>query len=266
LIGQAQAWWGASRRRRRRVTWLAALLVVAGAVASLVVWVRDTGSTPSVAPTERGHGQVQFYREPKRVRLTPQAVAAARLTTYRFLRTAVLRQNVAASYALMAPSQRKGYTKERWAAGDIPVIPYPVDLRRVAYQIDYSYGPSPPDGLPRIGMEVSLHPKRGANAPAMVFGIELEAAGTGKRGHWLVAQWGPRGTLGGEPAGARGVTREEAPKGKSLSTVWLLVPAGLLAAIVIIPLGLGVRGWRRQRRVARDYRRTLELEDESVVR
>jgi hypothetical protein len=33
----------------------------------------------------------------------------------------------------------------------------------------------------------------------------------------------------------------------------------VLSLIVLLPVGLGVRGWRRQRRVARDYRRTLEL-------
>jgi hypothetical protein len=255
MMGQAREWWGASRRRRRRVTWLAALLVVAGSVASLVVWVRDTGSsaeTPYVA------GTPQVYHEPKQVHLPPSALHAAQVATFHFLQTAVLREHVEDSYALVAPSLRKGYTRKRWASGEIPVVPYPVDLKTVRYQLEYSYATGGPDGLPLIGIEVAMRPKAGENQPAMRFGIELEAAGTGSHRHWVVSQWGPRGQLGGEPQGFRGTAPPEPPKNGQLSTVWLLVPAVLLAGFIIVPLGFGLRSWSRNRRLARSFAASSE--------
>jgi hypothetical protein len=257
MLGQARRWWSASRRRRRRLTWLAVLVAVSSTVASLIVWVHNTGTPLPNTPLRPG--KVVVYRAPKSVALTHEQIVAAQVTTYRFLSTAVVRRHVGDSYALMAPALRAGYTKERWAKGEIPVVPYPVDLKRVAYRIDYSYGPSPPDGQARVGMEISMHPKQGSALPAMVFSIELESAGTGARKHWVVSQWGPEGSLGGEPQGAKGTPPEEAPKGQSLSVKWLLIPAGLLGAIVLVPLALALRGWYRHRRVARAYARSLEL-------
>lgn len=256
MFGRARQWWWASRRRRRRITWLSVLLAVAGSTASLVLWMRDTGHE-SVAPPSRG--PVQFYHEPKQVALTPTALNAARVTTFYFLRTAVVREHVESSYELIAPSLREGMSRAEWAKGDIPIIPYPVDLKDVRYQVDYSYASSPPDGLPLVGMSVSVRPRKGEQQPKMVFGIELEAAGKGAKRHWLVTAWAPRGVLGGEPPSGTQKKLAEPPKHGSLAAAWLLVPAGILAAIVLVPVGLGVRGWRRQRRVARDYRRTLEL-------
>ena len=247
---QAREWWGASRRRRRRITWVAVLLVVTASVSSLVVWLRDTG--PSYE-TPTHPGRVQVYHAPKQAPLTHAALLAARLTTFNFIRTAVLRDHVEDSWVLMAPVLRRGFTRRRWGKGDIPVVPYPVDLKTVRYQVDYSYASGGPDGLPLLGLEVAMAPKAGEHVQAMRFGIELEAAGTGARQHWVVASWGPRGQLGGEPQGARPTPASELPTGHSLSTVWLLVPALLLAGSIAIPLAFGVRSWIRNRRIARTY-------------
>src|SRR5512142_3245239 len=128
MIGQARQWWGASRRRRRRVTWLALLVIVAGSVASLVIWERNT--SPSYE-TPLHPGKIVYPKEPATVVLGPQALHAAQLATLTFLRTAVRREHVEDSYALVAPSLRKGYSRSRWATGEIPVVPYPVDLKTV---------------------------------------------------------------------------------------------------------------------------------------
>ena len=37
------------------------------------------------------------------------------------------------------------------------------------------------------------------------------------------------------------------------STLWWLVPIGVIAAFVLIPLGMAGRGWYRNRRDARRY-------------
>jgi len=256
MSGRARQWWWASRRRRRRVSWLAILLVVSASVASLVVWVRNTGHK-SIAAYQPG--KVQFYQQPKQVALTATALHAARVTTYVFLKTAVLRDHVDESYVLIAPNLRQGMSRKDWAKGEIPIIPYPVDLKTVRFQVDYSYASSPPDGLPLVGMEVSMKPKKGEQQPAMVFGIELKAAGKGAKRHWLVSSWEPRGQLGGEPQSLNHKALAQPAKHGSLSPAYLLVPAGILAAIVIIPVSFGLRGWRRHRRVAREYRRELDV-------
>jgi hypothetical protein len=159
---------------------------------------------------------------------------------------------VEASYELIAPSLRRGYTRERWAKGDIPVVPYPVDLKTVRYQVSYSYASGGPDGWPLLGMEVAMRPKAGEDQPAMRFGIELEAAGTGSRRHWLVSQWGPQGQLGGEPqGGSRNAAPAPLPTHGALSTVWLIIPALLLTGFILVPAAFGFRSWMRNRRIAR---------------
>ena len=250
MIGQAQQWWATSRRRRRRVTWLVALAVVAGSVASLVIWVRDTGNEyqPQVRP-----GKPVYPQEPATVKLGPAALHAAQLTTAKFLRTAVLRQHVEDSYELIAPSLRKGFTRKRWAKGEIPVVPYPVDLKTVRYRVDYSYASGGPDGLPLLGMAVSMRPRAGSDQPSVVYGIELEVAGAGAHRRWIVSQWTPRGTLGGEPqTKPKTAVTYQAPTHGSLSTVWLLVPVLILGSFILVPLGFGVRSWMRNRRIARE--------------
>jgi hypothetical protein len=251
MIGQARQWWAASRRRRRRVVWLVALVVVAGSVGALVVWVRDTGT--SVETPVRA-GKPLYPREPATVKLGPVALHAAQLTTYRFLSTAVLRQHVEDSYALAAPSLRKGYTRARWAKGEIPVVPYPVDLHTVRYRVDYSYASGGPDGLPLLGMAVSMRPTAGSDQPSVVYGVELEAAGVGAHRHWMISQWTPRGTLGGAPQTApSNAVPYRPPTSGSLSTLWLLIPGVLLSGFILIPAAIGVRSWIRNRRIARSY-------------
>jgi hypothetical protein len=251
MIGQARQWWAASRRRRRRVGWLVALVVVAGSAAGLVVWARDTGTS---IETPVSAGKPVYPREPPKVKLGPAALHAAQLATYDFLRTAVLRVHVEQSYDLAAPSLRKGFTRQRWAKGEIPVVPYPVDLHTVRYEVDYSYASGGPDGLPLLGMAVSMQPRAGSDQPPVVYGIELEAAGVGTHRHWMVSQWTPRGTLGGEPQTApANAARYEPPQSGSLSTLWLLVPVVLLSGFILIPAAFGVRSWMRNRRIARGY-------------
>jgi hypothetical protein len=261
-MGQAWEWWRASRRRRRRITWFAIVAAAAGAVASLVVWMRDTGTS---VETPVRPGAVQVYRQPKQIRVSARALQAARLTTYAFLRTAVLRDHVDESWALIAPALRKGYTRTGWAKGDIPVVPYPVDLKAVRYRLDYAYASGGPDGLPLLGLEVAMKPKAGQQVPQMRFGIELEAIGNGPSRHWAVSEWGPRGELGGEPQGHRGAAPGELPAAHPLSSVWLFVPAALLGAFFVIPLAYGMRSWMRHRRIMRDAGPAHYLPDRKVT-
>ncbi len=46
------------------------------------------------------------------------------LTVRRFVATAVQRENVGASFALVTPELRHGLSKKEWASGDIPIVPF----------------------------------------------------------------------------------------------------------------------------------------------
>jgi hypothetical protein len=96
---------------------------------------------------------------------------------------------------------------------------------------------------------VTLVPRRGERDAPEVFGVSLAPVGRGAGRHWLVGSWYPRGAISQpEPtpsettAAQRGPTPEEsealrrATEGQ-IDRIWWLVPAGLLALIVLGPLG-----------------------------
>jgi hypothetical protein len=107
----------------------------------------------------------------------------ARDVAGQFILTAVARRNTGASWEILDPTYpgREGYTKQTWAKGDIPVIPFPgagsADAR---FNVTYS---SPK----ALTVEVALVP-RGKGQPG-VFEIGLRRRGTGNNQHWLVDYW-----------------------------------------------------------------------------
>jgi hypothetical protein len=96
---------------------------------------------------------------------------------------------------------------------------------------------------------VTLVPRKGSRDAPEVFGVSLAPVGRGARRHWLVGSWYPRGAVSQPepvaPAGSaarREPTPEERPAVRRASEgqidrIWWLVPAGLLALIVLGPLG-----------------------------
>jgi hypothetical protein len=231
-----------------------ALLVAlaAGVTVAVVAW-------PNTADPEKYASPVS--REPAVVLETPESVtlgdhsrAAAVLTARRFLETAVLRRNVEDSWELVHPELRQGMTRAEWSTGDIPVTPYPVDSAR--WRLGYSHERE-------VGLEVYVLPKTGSEVRSMVFDLELKAAGRGSERRWLVSSWSPRGgTLFAAPpvpserdAGERdAAARSDAAR---LPIAWLLLPLGFFAAVLCVPLLLGLRERRRRRvaeRLSREHR------------
>jgi hypothetical protein len=234
------------RRRRRLAASGAAALIVGGVAFSLVHW-----SNTAHEPPETFRDTPGFRPEPIQ-RSVPFARArgeGALLTAKSFLRTAVVRKNVAASWELAAPSFRSGYTKRSWATADIPVQPYPVDTAR--WGVDYSFEDE-------VGLKVALFPKPNANVPAAVFDMQLLAYGSGKNRRWLVGSWTPASYVR-IPSGPLGSSPSALPafeKGR-LSATWLLVPLSVFALLVFaLVLYLG-RDWWTGRRAMRRYRATL---------
>ncbi len=104
-----------------------------------------------------------------------------------------------------------------------------------------------------VALVFALLPQRGhPEYRPMAFAIELVK----RRGHWLVSSFTPRGVGGATTSPQTGAERTalaRAPAQSSLSAAWLLIPAALLGGILLVPIVLGLREWRRGVRARRMY-------------
>jgi hypothetical protein len=112
------------------------------------------------------------------IKLPDAAVHAAQ----RFIQTAVLRQDVAASWALATPKERGGLSRAQWNTGNIPVVPYP---RRGFSGARFTTLRSRQHD---ILLQVLLTSHTLGVKPSVEF-LELVPRG----GRWLVTYWAPRG-------------------------------------------------------------------------
>jgi hypothetical protein len=132
-----------------------------------------SGRGPAIAAPQNATAQ---YGKP--IKLPPAAVRAAQ----RFIQTAVLRQDVAASWALATPKERGGLSRAQWNTGNIPVVPYP---RRGFSGARFKTVRSRQRD---ILLQVLLTSHTLGVKPSVEF-LELVPRG----GRWLVTYWAPRG-------------------------------------------------------------------------
>jgi hypothetical protein len=150
-------------------------------IAGLVIFVssRDggkvaAGAGPAVAPTKTPE---QLYGP--EITMPKSALRTAQT----FIQTAVLRHDVAASWALVTPHVRAGLTRAQWNTGNIPVVPYPRETCGSAkFKIDRHRQRD-------ILLEVLLTSHKLGVAPIDDF-LELVPSG---HGGWLVQNFTPRG-------------------------------------------------------------------------
>jgi hypothetical protein len=177
-----------SPKFQRYLLWFGVLVLVVGASALAVAILSGGGSsgaqgtnnpplTTKSVPLRTSSGAV--------VKTYEQLDPAIRRTVTTFISTAVAREHLDRSWAVVAPSLKSGYTKASWAkAGELPVVPYPgVDPQHVQYSLDYATTEG-------ILVDVGLTGKPGVKTKPVTFQLGLEPAG--KR--WLVGYWMPRGT------------------------------------------------------------------------
>jgi len=265
-----------SPRKRRRALRLG---IVAGVAVPLIV-LGIHFSQPGNPENATGPDiNVPGYAQPKKAPFTAQRRREVARVLRQFILTAVDRQDVGRSWDISAPSLREGFSRKQWNTGDLPVVPYPALDRGLGQgYVEYSYTDA-------VGMEVYLFPKPGSGYSQLTADVELVK---GKDGKWLVDYWMPK-KFHGPPAvsasakakakaqsakaqaaakRSRKATRQKAkakaaaaPRPQSdralnqsqQSQLWWLVPIGLIAAFVLIPLGMAGRGWYRNRREARQY-------------
>jgi len=234
-----------SPRRRRRLIRLSILALLVTATALLGVFFRNTGRS---FDTPLRNEPASVYVAPKSVPTSAAAIRAARATAYEFVRTAVRREDVADSWLITHPVAEGRVHEGAVGRGHDPGDPVPgrsatAPLHRRLLVREHAR---------TLGLGPGEAP---ATDHSMVFGIELTKVGQGARKHWLVSQWTPMGLPGNAQLSAglgSGPAADPDQKG-ALSTIWLAVPALILAGIIAVPIAVLGGGWYRGRRAQRAY-------------
>ena len=155
-------------------------------VTLLLVFVRNTGH--SFATPINENEQAQVYHPPKTVPATAEQKAAALSTLSRFVRSAVIRRDLAASWPLATAHLKSGTSRADWLSGNLAVVPYPAaGFRTAGFTLRYQY-----ENV--LGYDALILPnktKAGQLAGQQVYACELHDV----HGSWLVDDCYPRKTL-----------------------------------------------------------------------
>lgn len=184
-----------SPRFQRYLLWVGVIVLAVGAAALVFAFAKGSDTKTHINPDKGFHPTLPKAAVPLKnangatIKTFSQLDPRIRSDIKKFIGTAVARKHLAASWAVIAPSLRAGYTQKTWAKGDeLPVVPYPgVDTKHVQYYLDYA-------STKEILIEVGLAGKPGVSTRPVTFQLGLVPAGTGSGHHWLVDYWMPRWT------------------------------------------------------------------------
>jgi hypothetical protein len=233
-----------SPRARRRAGWIAALATVAvGAAAAVIVLPEGSPERETFRPGE------QVVRIPEHVRMTSTRKQAINELLDTFVPAAVERQGPLSALPLVTQSFRAGVSREAWSRGDLPVFPYDAKGERFhGWTVNYSFPQE-------ISVDLLLHPTRKETLGPLAITAVFKQV----HGRWLIDSFVPAASFAPQKKKPRILAvpdftpfAEDRGNGR-LSSRWLLVPAGVLALIVLVPVALGIAHLRRSRRAWRAY-------------
>jgi hypothetical protein len=163
----------------------------------------------------------------------------------RFVRSAVARQHLDDAWRLAGPELRQGESRHEWDSGNIAVPPFKASGVG-AWDVLYSYSND-------VAFDLDLIGAKGQPWLSKTFTIELKRHG----GQWLVASWTPRGVATVDALKPSARPAAIPPVKAPLSRWFLLVPAGIFAAMLLGFAAFGVVHVLRGRRAARRYAHVL---------
>jgi hypothetical protein len=165
-----------SPRNQRRLLWASLVVLAAGVMALTFVLFRNTGDSTETFSNK----PADIYKPEKTVAID----ADARRVAGSFIKTAVARENLAASYDLVTSELRQGMSRKQWATGNIPVVFYPSgDLELATFKVDRSFANE-------VVWQVYMVPKPGSGTDPAVFFLGLKRAS--EKAPWKVFYWVPR--------------------------------------------------------------------------
>ena len=179
-----------SARFNRLIFW-SGLVVLAIGAGALVIKFAGGSDNSSSNPDKGFRAQLPAPTHPLRnaqgvtVKTYEQLDPEVRSTVKTFIATAVRRENLDKSWGTVAPSLKKGYTRDSWRhASALPVVPYPhADVKGLQFYLDYA---SNKEILADVGVSA---PEKYKLRPT-TFQIGLVPVGN----KWLVDYWMPRWT------------------------------------------------------------------------
>jgi len=187
-----------SPRFNRGLLWFSALVLAAGV---LLVATKLAGGTDktSVRPDPNFRPALPAKQTPLKntngvtIKKFEQLDTTTRQTIRTFLATAVARENLDRSWAVIAPSMRQGYTFDEWShASALPIVPYPnADVKTAQYYLDYA---STKEILIEVGLSVRPETPLELRTRPVAFQLGLVPVGKGAKKRWLVDYWMPRWT------------------------------------------------------------------------
>lgn len=210
----------------------------------------------------RAHRQAETFRDvppdvpapaPRSVRASTELRRVLLGETNEFVRTAVRRHDLAASWPLVHPWLRQGLSRKEWLTGNIPVVPFP-STGIVAWDLDWSYRND-------VALDVVLQPEPKSGLYRKTFTIEFKRVGEGAGDRWLVYSWVPKGVSDAlvqdeHKAGVEAALGEVSGH-RGLSVAWVLVPIGVIACLFLLPLVLVLVERRRLRQAEAAHRAAL---------
>jgi hypothetical protein len=249
VVGQLSSFLSSPRRRRRLVV-LLVVAVVAMVVALLLAYEKNTAPSTET-PVTKGKPFVPAP-QPKNIRFTKSEQRHVLPVAMEFVRDAVGRKNMHSAWNISAAEIRSDTSRTDWDRGENTIIaPFPIHHAR--WKLDYNYSDT-------VGLEIAVFPEKNAEIKnPMVYYMELKKGHRGGHTQWLVDQWIPAPGSAQVVAGAVDPLAGDrsTPPAQGLGSAWLLAPLGVLALAFSVPIFLGVREWRRNRRARRTYESTL---------
>jgi hypothetical protein len=229
---------------RRRLLWAGGFFLVAAVVAGLIVAFPHPGKRPGEKTSPGGDIVVPEVPQAFKPR-AGEVLGVARL----FVLTAVARKHVDSSYDLVCPEMKQGFTRARWAKGEIPVVPYPVFVGK--WRLSYSFARE-------VDVQVALFAKPKSKIRPVVFDLTMQPCGQQKGKRWLVSSFIPVSSPSGDynvssRAGGQfnpfGIgTRNPKPLPNTASSTWLFIPVAIVGGMIVLVLGfLGIRSVRGRR-------------------
>lgn len=173
--------------------------------------------------------------------------------TTEFVRTAVRREHLAASWPLIHVGLKQGLSRKQWLTGNIPVVPFP-SVGIVESDLDWSYRND-------VAFDIVLEPVPGSGLYRKTFTIEFKRVTGGPEDRWLVYSWVPRGVsdalVQNEHRAGVEAALGEVRGHRGLSAAWVLVPISFIACVFLLPVAIVLVERRRGRRAEAAHRAAL---------
>jgi hypothetical protein len=184
-----------SPRFNRLLLWFGVAVLAAGALALVVVILggskgSNAGPAPGFHPTLPAKQTPLTNHSGVRIRTYEQLDPQVHSTIQKFIGTIVARKNIPASWSIVSPTLKQGYTEAQWdRANNLPVVPYPgVDTKHINYYLDYA-------STKEILIEVGLSGIKGkTTSRPTTFQLGLVPVGSRAHARWLIDYWMPRWT------------------------------------------------------------------------